>query len=374
MTAGRSLSLASFVPPLRGARWALVLAATVAVAAGCTAEETTSGAGGHPASSGSGGSGLVGGGGVGGGGGTLPPACDPYVPRATAPEAIIAPTGLQNTLLGLMNEAQTDLSLMMYQLTVSGLVNGLIDAHQRGVNVRVLLDYGQGANDWAISQLSNAGVPLKAAPAEFSHAHAKVMILDGSRAVVMSANMNSYSMSSERNYGIIDHDPQDISQLQAIFERDWEGQGPIDLSCSRLIVSPQNARQHIIQFIQGATQQLDLAVMYLTDNDVETAVKARASAGVPVRVLLANPEWIDSNPATAASLSAAGIETRYLYTKELHAKLIIADGVAFVGSENLSYNSLNNNRELGLLVTEPEPAALIVERFEGDWVAGTAAP
>ena len=65
-------------------------------------------------------------------------------------------------------------------------------------------------------------------------------------------------------------------------------------------------------------------------------------------MLLANPEWIDNNPATAAELKAAGVQTRYLYAAELHAKLVIADGVALVGSENMSFNSLENNREVGM--------------------------
>ena len=69
-------------------------------------------------------------------------------------------------------------------------------------------------------------------------------------------------------------------------------------------------------------------------------------------------------------LKAAGIPTKYLYKYELHAKLIIADGVAFVGSENLSYTSLNKNREVGIFVTEKGPAATIQSTFNSDWSAG----
>src|SRR5690606_8626274 len=151
------------------------------------------------------------------------------------------------------------------------------------------------------------GVDVSAAPSKFNHNHAKVMVIDRQQAVVMSANMNIYSMSSERNYGVIDRDAQDIEQLVAIFEGDANGGAPVDTSCTRLIVSPENARPRILELIESAQQSLDLAVMYISDYDILDAVKAKAAQGVPVRVLLAHPEWIDSNPGTAQELSAAGV-------------------------------------------------------------------
>ena len=81
-----------------------------------------------------------------------------------------------------------------------------------------------------------------------------------------------------------------------------------------------------------------------------------------------------ANAGTAAELSAAGIATRYLYSYELHAKLIIADGVPFVGSQNLSTNAIENNREVGVLVTDTEAAGIIATQFEADWAAGVTAP
>jgi phosphatidylserine/phosphatidylglycerophosphate/cardiolipin synthase-like enzyme len=359
---------------LRGDRGtvALLLAAT-ALASACRVAAPAAAEDDDAAAAATNGSGGAGSGGA-GSGGEDPPACDAYDPRPNVPEVLIGPTGLQNALTGLMDAAQSEIALSMYQLGSSGCVDGLIRAHQRGVVVRVQIDANQTVNDNPRSELEGAGIEVRSAPSEFSHAHSKVMIVDDAFAVVMSANMNVYSMSSERNYGVINRDAQDVADLGAIFERDWAGQGTVDLSCTRLIVSPENARQRLVSFVEGAEASLDLAVMYVSDSEVLAAVKARAQAGVPVRVLLANPEWIDSNPETATELSAAGIETRYLYEYELHAKLVVADGVPFVGSENMSFNSLENNREVGLFVTESEPAAAIVSQFETDWAAGVTAP
>jgi phosphatidylserine/phosphatidylglycerophosphate/cardiolipin synthase-like enzyme len=93
---------------------------------------------------------------------------------------------------------------------------------------------------------------------------------------------------------------------------------------------------------------------------------------VTVRVLLASPNWIDSNGELAAELAAAAVPVKYLLTAEPHAKLIVADDVALVGSQNLSYTSLNRNRELGVLVSDPDPVARIAQQFTADWQAGVS--
>jgi len=311
---------------------------------------------------------------AGGAGGSSPMACDMWAPRPIEPEVVIGPDGLEDRLVALIDGAEKSVELMMYQLDSDRCVEALVAAHQRGVAVRVLLDGQQSVNAAAEQALSSAGVAIASAPAEFSHAHAKVLVLDGRDAVVMSANMNSYSFSSERNYGVIDHDSQDVARLRAIFERDWAGEGELDVSCTRLLVSPLNSRARLLSLIASAEQTLDLGVMYISDPEVKHAIEVMVDEGVAVRVLLAMPEWIDGNAATAAALSAAGAETRYLYAHELHAKLVVADGVPFVGSENLSTTSLDKNRELGVVVTEPGPAATIVAQFEQDWAQGTTAP
>ena len=47
--------------------------------------------------------------------------------------------------------------------------------------------------------------------------------------------------------------------------------------------------------------------------------------------------------------------TRFVFSQKLrmHAKIIVVDGArAFLGSENLTANSLDNNRELGILLDD----------------------
>ena len=302
-----------------------------------------------------------------------PKQCDPYAAGNPPKSLFIGPTAIQKLLVDQINAAEESIDIMIYELDAAAVVSALEAAASRGVKVRFVIDNSDntvGENKKARDQLVAAGVEFTNAPAEFVYQHAKTMIIDGSTAVVMSSNLNGYSMSSERNYGVITTEPGEVADLQAIFDRDRAGGGDIDLSCSKLVVSPLNAKERLLDFINSAKTSLDMALMYMTDNDIEDAVNARAKAGVAVRVLLADPAWIKDNTATASLLTKESIPAKFLKTIELHAKLIVVDDMVFVGSENMSLNSLKSNREIGLFVSEADLVAKVKSQFEKDWSAG----
>jgi len=183
-------------------------------------------------------------------------------------------------------------------------------------------------------------------------------------------NFNADAMSNERNYGVIDKDPEDVSDLQAIFDMDWAAAGnetatPANLTCTRLIVSPNNSKQRIIELVNSAKSTLEIELLYLSETNVRNAVGQAKTRGVTVRAILEDPADTSIPYLTGLSIPVK-FPPNSVY---LHAKLIVADGVAFVGSENMSLTSLEKNREVGVLVTEPAGQAIIKTQFESDWAA-----
>ncbi len=298
--------------------------------------------------------------------------CDPYEARPQIPEVFIGPEGLEDRLLSYINAAQTELWVLMYLITLDQFVDAIVAAHQRGVSVRVILDRAHPGNVDARASLLANGVPMKNSPEEFTHSHSKVFLIDNSMAVVMSSNLNYWSMISERNYGVVNRDTDDIADIRAIIERDWSGGAFPDLNCTRLFVSPNNSRQRMLQHINTAAESIAASVMYISDESIRTALVQRQEAGVQVRVLLADPEWMDGNAETADFLLNNGVQVRVMKDVQLHAKLVIADDIPFLGSQNLSFTSLTANREVGLLVNNEVQAQRVITQFEADWNVGVA--
>jgi HKD family nuclease len=309
------------------------------------------------------------------GAGCTPPlrGCTTLAPRTSTPELFVGPTQWRESIEGAIDSASTSLDVQMYLFTVTDIADHIISAQQRGVAVRVLLDPHE-PNSVVQAKLTKAGVPNHTDPTYFSFAHAKYMIIDKVTAVILSGNFNAAAVNTtdstgERNYGFVDHDLDDVVDLQAIYESDWAAGPEPDLSCTRLIVSPINSAQRVVDHINTAMHTLDIEVLYLDDTEVRAAIYAAVGRGVAVRVMLSDPARNPQNTTTQTTFQGKGIPTRILTTNYLHTKMIQADGVAMVGSENMSLTSLTKNREVGALIFETEPANLVHTQYEADWAS-----
>lgn len=304
--------------------------------------------------------------------GTDAPACDYTTPRPQAPELIVGPgagSTLENRVLLEIDRASDTIDVHMYTFTLDNIANRLIAARQRGVVVTVILDDGQSGAASTRAQLEAGGVDVTYSTG-FPNAHAKYMILDEETAFIMSANFTVAGMDDQRNYAAIDRDLDDVNDLRRLFIADLAGQST-SLDCTRLVVSPADARTRVLALIGGATATLDLELFYLADTGVRQAVIAAHQRGVMVRVLLASTSDMPDNATTADVLAGAGVQVRTLANPTVHSKLIIADGVGLIGSHNMSSTSLRDNREVGILVREGNAMLPVQSQFVTDWNAAT---
>lgn len=301
--------------------------------------------------------------------------CTAMTPRTQDVESFVMPQGFEAKMAGLIDGAQSSIDIQMYLWTSTSLANKVVAAKQRGVNVRVLLDPDHEGNASVKSVLTSGGVAWKPAPSIYEFAHAKYLIIDKKAAVIMSSNWNYDAFINERNYGFTDRDPEDIADVQAIFDADWAfangtSTTPVDLTCTRLIVSPTNSKQRILELINTATTTLDVEAMYVSETTVRNAIGAAKTRGANVRVIVN-----DATDESVTYFKSLGIPVKTPGGAFfLHAKLLIANNVAFVGSENYSYTSLAKNREVGALVFEPSAFAPIKSQFDSDWNAADAVP
>lgn len=300
--------------------------------------------------------------------------CTALTPRSQPLESFVGPIGLQARMGALIDGAQTSLDIQMYLFTVRDLATRLVAAKARGVAIRMILDPDEAGNYNVEPTLTSGGVNWKNASTLYTYSHAKYVLADHDQAVIMSMNWNADAMTNERNYGVVDRDPEDVADLQAIFDQDWalaNGQtvAAPDLTCTRLVVSPTNAKVRILEHIKSATSTLDVEVMYITETSVRNEILAAKARGVTVRVIINDPM-----DASVPYFKMAGIPVKEPGPFYLHAKLLIADSVAFVGSVNMSPTSLAKNREVGVLVFEPSALTAIQSQFDTDWTASTTVP
>lgn len=298
--------------------------------------------------------------------------CNATDPRAVPVSIVATPEAGEAPYTSALERAEASIDLAVYLMGYGGILDTLQAKARAGVAVRVMLDEGKrSTNQKYFDMLVAAGAEVKWSDPAFSYFHAKYFIVDGETAVMSTGNYSkSFSIDLERNFVATDADRADVSDLEALFEADWTGTAP-EMGCTRMVISPVNARQRILDAIASAEKTLVIESMQFADWDVRNAVKARVAAGVDVRVLIADADWIDANASAVTFLRGLAVPVKWI--PHLHTKMLVADGkLAYVGSENFSQTSLDKNREVGVILVEAESVAPLVSTFEKDWAVATA--
>ena len=302
-------------------------------------------------------------------------------PGVRGVQLFVEPSAGVTPVTNAIKSATHSVLVEVYLLTDSQVIAALEDAAQRGVDVRVMLEehpFGGDVVSPKVTEqtLTTAGIHAQFADPAYHFTHAKMLIIDSATLYVLTANLTrsglgGSSAAHNREFGIIDTHADDVAEALAIFQADWNHTRPV-LHDDNVVVSPVNARAKITTLIGQARTSLIIEDEEMYDTASEDALIAASQRGVSVRLIL--PSKSDIDAADASRLKAGGVQLVYVSEPYIHAKVIVADGaLAFVGSENFSQTSLDQNREVGLLLADTTALATISTTFERDWAVGTPA-
>lgn len=287
---------------------------------------------------------------------------------------IVEPDDGREPILRELESAHTSIDVMIYLLTDDPIVNALADAEVRGVQVRVIIEQypygGFGNPEEVVQRLRRLGVEVKWSSSAFTFTHAKTLIVDDSAVAVLNLNLTKSSFQSNREFGVLSTWPVDIASAHAIFEADWAGDNIADPGS--LIVSPINSRVELLALIAGATVTVDVYAEVVTDQEIVEALEAAEARGVDVRLVMPEDDSVQGARAISGMVGA-GVEVRFAKDLYIHAKAIVVDGDrAYVGSENFTKTSLDENREIGVIFGDPAMVSRLESVFLADFSAGNS--
>jgi cardiolipin synthase A/B len=275
-----------------------------------------------------------------------------------------------------VRSARSSADLVMYELSDPRFEQALVSAEKRGVRVQVLLNggyYGGGssANEAAYSYLKANGVPVRWSPSRFALTHQKTLVVDDKTAYIMTLNLVDEDYSTSRDFAVADANSQDVSAIEATFTADWNNQSIRPSNGVDLVWSP-GALDSQRLLINSARHTLDIYNEEMDDSAVTSALGAAARRGVDVKVVMtASSDW----DLAFKRLTGAGVHVR-TYKQDaslyIHAKMILVDGRrVFLGSQNFSAGSLNDNRELGIVLSTAAIIRSLERTFAGDYAHAT---
>ena len=143
-------------------------------------------------------------------------------PDLTCTRLVVSPVNSRGRILDVIGGARTHLDVEALYVTDPDVLQALIDAHKRGIAVRVLINdpsFGFGT-DAAGKQLVAAGVEARRSGALF--VHAKVLLADGAAVYFGSENFSKNSLLYNREVGAVFADTEiDVARIAAAFASDW---------------------------------------------------------------------------------------------------------------------------------------------------------
>jgi len=300
---------------------------------------------------------------------------------------IVQPDDGRTLLLNTLAAAKKSIDLTIYEISDPQIMSALQAARARGVAVRVIYNWYSFPPDMqqreitpAIQELTKAGIQCKQAPRTFEVTHEKAFVIDGATGIVMSFNLTSEYFGQTRDFGIVTTSAAEVREISNVFEADWNDK-PVTPQVASLVWSPVNSRAKLTSLINGAKNTLDMYCEEVEDPGTLAAMVAAAKRGVKVRFIaavLSGEGKVNGNAQGITYLQSGGVNAvckSFLY---IHAKMVLADcgkpnARAYIGSENFSCVSLDDNRECGIIVSESQILVRLQSTYNSDWAQPSVA-
>jgi phosphatidylserine/phosphatidylglycerophosphate/cardiolipin synthase-like enzyme len=301
----------------------------------------------------------------------------------TASHTTTEQTGLERSLLDLIEGATSSIDVAIYGLDRQSVVDALVDAHNGGVTVRVVGDddAASGAYSSSYQQLTDAGISV-VTDSSGSIQHNKFAIVDGEIVWTGSTNLTDTGFTLNANNSIVITDTTLASVYQTEFDEMYTGDFHsdkadntahlFDYAGTRVesFFSPTDlVAFEVWEELAGADETIHFAMFFWTDDLLTDRVVERLGDGVQVYGV-----WDELGAASPYSadetLAAAGAQIKVEdFAGKVHHKFAVIDvegsaPTVILGSYNWTDAGAYDNDENTLIIHDRELARAYYQEWE----------
>lgn len=195
-----------------------------------------------------------------------------------------------------------------------------------------------------------------------TYVHSKIT-LNESGFRVQTANLTKSSFESNREHFFYSEDLEFRDSLEQLFDADWlwDDLSTLDLH-PNLVVCPLNCREVIKTLLEKAESSIVIQTQYIVDKEILDILRKKAK-DLHIAIIVADTENNYDLISYFWPWIARILKSRYNHTK----MVLIDEKYLLLGSMNLSSNSLDKNREIWIILTNPKNIEEFVSGFKKDW-------
>jgi cardiolipin synthase len=290
---------------------------------------------------------------------------------------IVLPDDTAKPIVDAIDGAVHSVRVRMFLFTDPTLLDTVIAARRRGVDVRVMLNparrSGESENKAARKVLTAAGVAVRNSNPAFDLTHQKSMVIDESIGFVESLNWDTRDFTETRDYAIVTTRSKEVDEMIACFDADWARKKFHPVAGSSLIWCPDNGRERMAQFIDSAKDTLWIQNERYQDTVIIERLVRASKRGVQIHILARAPHTLHKDKLVEGVgglriMHDVGAKIHKLKDLKLHAKMLLADGKrGIVGSINLTPGSFDSRRELALETDAKHVVKRLNKTAKEDW-------
>ena len=305
-----------------------------------------------------------------------------YFTDPTNPLSSQATGGVDGPLVDAIDAARLSIDAAAYSLTLNSVRFALINAHNRGVTVRVVME-SENMDRSDPQALIEAGIPI-VGDNSAGLMHDKFMVIDRSEVWLGSMNFTDSGAYEDNNNLIRIHSTEVAEDYSVEFKEMFEDHkfGPnvvaqtpnptVTLDGTRVDIyfSPDDGVLNALATVlSSAEESIYFLAFSFTSNDLGTIVRDKADAGLTVAGVM-DAEQIKSNKGTEYDpFLQAGIEVRSDgIPGQMHHKVFIIDGkIVVLGSYNFSQSAEERNDENLIIVYSEQIAGEFLKELVRVW-------
>ena len=299
---------------------------------------------------------------------------DPFSSQATG--------GVDGPLVEAINAARLSVDVAAYSLTLNSVRNALLNAHDRGVTVRMVME-STNMDTSDVERLLEAGIPI-VGDKQDGLMHNKFMVIDKSEVWTGSMNYTDSGAYDDNNDMIRIRSTKMAENYTKEFEEMFldnrfgeittaETPHPsltIDSTRVDTFFSPDDGvLNYVAAVLSGAEESVYFLTFSFTSNDLGDIVRQKAEDGLVVKGVM-DEEQVASNQGTEYDpFKQAGIDVRIDGVEgQMHHKVFIVDeSIVIVGSYNFSQSAETRNDENLLIIYNEAIAQEFMKEFERVW-------
>ncbi len=282
-----------------------------------------------------------------------------------------------------IHSAKRTVDAVTYEFNLPTMAEALIDAHNRGLIVRLVTDTDTMGEE-VIKEIMDAGIPV-VEDDRSAIMHDKFVIVDGATLWTGSWNFTENDTYRNNNNLLAFTSSKLVANYQTEFNEMFERHefGPRSSAntpypqvtvdgalIENYFSSEDGVAGHILEVLNSATQSIYFAAFTFTRDDFSQAILDRAGAGVAVRGVYETRQVSAGSDGSYNALKEAGLQVLLdgnRYT--LHHKFFIIDNkIVVTGSYNFTKAAEDSNDENVLIIHSPELAQAYLQEFAKVWL------